>query len=51
MTAACIDVGRSDAVHRMENAGKVPTILIEVQTGVYLGGDDIIRYEDIYSRD
>lgn len=37
-------------VHRMENPGKVPMILIEVQTGSYLGEDDIIRYEDIYSR-
>ncbi|MFL2787528.1 MAG: mannose-1-phosphate guanylyltransferase/mannose-6-phosphate isomerase [Paracoccaceae bacterium] len=41
----------SGAVHRMENPGKVPMILIEVQTGAYLGEDDIIRYEDIYSRD
>ena len=39
------------AVHRMENPGLVPMILIEVQTGSYLGEDDIIRYEDIYSRD
>ncbi|WP_134724675.1 mannose-1-phosphate guanylyltransferase/mannose-6-phosphate isomerase [Paracoccus luteus] len=38
------------AVHRMENPGKVPMVLIEVQTGVYLGEDDIIRYEDVYSR-
>lgn len=38
------------AVHRMENPGKVPMVLIEVQTGTYLGEDDIIRYEDIYSR-
>ena len=38
------------AVHRMENPGKVPMILIEVQTGTYLGEDDITRYEDIYSR-
>ncbi|MBD1549659.1 mannose-1-phosphate guanylyltransferase/mannose-6-phosphate isomerase [Roseibium aggregatum] len=38
------------AVHRMENPGKLPMILIEVQTGAYLGEDDIIRYEDIYSR-
>ena len=38
------------AVHRMENPGKVPMILIEVQTGAYLGEDDIVRYEDIYSR-
>lgn len=38
------------AVHRMENPGKVPMVLIEVQTGSYLGEDDIVRYEDIYSR-
>ncbi|WP_340108876.1 mannose-1-phosphate guanylyltransferase/mannose-6-phosphate isomerase [Pikeienuella sp. HZG-20] len=36
--------------HRMENPGKVPMYLIEVQTGAYLGEDDIIRYEDIYDR-
>ena len=38
------------AVHRMENPGKVPMVLIEVQTGAYLAEDDIIRYEDIYAR-
>jgi len=38
------------AVHRMKNPGKVPMVLIEVQTGSYLGEDDIIRYEDIYAR-
>ncbi|UWR55180.1 mannose-1-phosphate guanylyltransferase/mannose-6-phosphate isomerase (plasmid) [Phaeobacter inhibens] len=38
------------AMHRMENPGKVPMVLIEVQTGSYLGEDDIIRYEDIYAR-
>ncbi len=38
------------AVHRMENPGKVPMVLIEVQTGTYLGEDDIVRYEDVYSR-
>ena len=38
------------AVHRMENPGKVPMVLIEVQTGVYLGEDDITRYQDIYAR-
>ena len=38
------------AVHRMENPGKIPMVLIEVQTGSYLGEDDIIRYEDIYAR-
>jgi mannose-1-phosphate guanylyltransferase / mannose-6-phosphate isomerase len=39
------------AVHRMENPGKIPMVLIEVQTGTYLAEDDILRYEDIYSRD
>ncbi|WP_170334150.1 mannose-1-phosphate guanylyltransferase/mannose-6-phosphate isomerase [Ruegeria arenilitoris] len=38
------------AVHRMENPGQVPMVLIEVQTGTYLGEDDIVRYEDIYAR-
>lgn len=38
------------AVHRMENPGKVNMVLIEVQTGIYLGEDDIVRYEDVYAR-
>lgn len=38
------------AIHRMENPGKVPMVLIEVQTGAYLGEDDITRYEDVYAR-
>ncbi len=38
------------AVHRLENPGKLPMVLIEVQTGSYLGEDDIIRYEDVYAR-
>jgi len=38
------------AKHRLENPGKVPMVLIEVQTGTYLGEDDIIRYEDRYAR-
>ena len=38
------------AKHRMENPGKSPMVLIGVQIGTYLGEDDIIRYEDIYSR-
>lgn len=37
--------------HRLENPGKLPTVVIEVQTGTYLGEDDIIRYEDAYCRD
>ncbi len=38
------------AVHRLENPGKVNMVLIEVQTGAYLGEDDIVRYEDVYAR-
>ncbi len=38
------------AVHRLENQGPLPLTLIEVQTGGYLGEDDIIRYDDIYAR-
>ena len=38
------------AHHRMENPGKVPLDIIEVQSGSYLGEDDIIRYEDVYNR-
>jgi mannose-6-phosphate isomerase-like protein (cupin superfamily) len=38
------------ATHRMENPGKLPMTLVEVQTGAYLGEDDIVRYEDVYSR-
>ncbi|SNS77864.1 mannose-1-phosphate guanylyltransferase/mannose-6-phosphate isomerase [Tropicimonas sediminicola] len=37
-------------VHRMANPGKLPMYLIEVQTGAYLGEDDIQRYEDVYGR-
>ena len=36
--------------HRIENKTKDPIVIIEVQTGSYLGEDDIIRYEDKYSR-
>ncbi|MBZ0128572.1 MAG: mannose-1-phosphate guanylyltransferase/mannose-6-phosphate isomerase [Rhodobacteraceae bacterium] len=36
--------------HRLENPGKVDLHLIEVQTGTYLGEDDIVRYEDVYRR-
>lgn len=37
-------------VHRMENPGIIPLVLIEVQSGSYLGEDDIVRYEDTYGR-
>ena len=36
--------------HRLTNPGDVPLILIEVQSGSYLGEDDIIRFEDNYGR-
>ena len=38
------------AVHRLANPGKIPLELIEVQTGSYLGEDDIIRLDDVYGR-
>ena len=38
------------STHRLENPGKVPLELIEVQSGPYLGEDDIVRFEDIYGR-
>ena len=36
--------------HRLENPGKVPLEMIEVQSGAYLGEDDIVRFEDSYGR-
>ncbi len=36
--------------HRLENPGKLPLELIEIQTGSYLGEDDIVRFDDIYKR-
>jgi len=36
--------------HRLENPGKVPLEIIEVQSGAYLGEDDIVRFEDTYGR-
>ncbi len=38
-------------LHRLENPGKVPLKLIEVQTGTYLGEDDIVRFDDAWQRD
>ena len=37
-------------VHRLENPGRIPLTLIEVQVGSYLGEDDIVRFEDTYGR-
>jgi len=36
--------------HRLHNPGKVPLVMIEVQSGHYLEEDDIVRYEDVYGR-
>jgi mannose-1-phosphate guanylyltransferase/mannose-6-phosphate isomerase len=36
--------------HRLSNPGKIPAFLIEVQSGAYLGEDDITRFEDVYHR-
>jgi len=38
------------ATHRLENPGKVPLSMVEVQSGSYLGEDDIVRFEDVYNR-
>jgi mannose-1-phosphate guanylyltransferase/mannose-6-phosphate isomerase len=38
------------AVHRLANQGRIPLELIEVQTGSYLGEDDIVRLDDVYKR-
>jgi mannose-1-phosphate guanylyltransferase/mannose-6-phosphate isomerase len=38
------------ATHRIENPGKVPLHIVEVQSGSYLGEDDIVRFEDSYGR-
>ena len=37
-------------MHRIENIGKLKTVIIEIQVGEIIDEDDIIRYEDIYSR-
>ena len=36
--------------HRLENPGHIPLEMIEVQSGSYLGEDDIVRVEDVYGR-
>ncbi|MDD5284325.1 MAG: cupin domain-containing protein [Desulfuromonadaceae bacterium] len=42
-----IPIGRN---HRLENPGKIPLVIIEVQNGEYLGEDDIVRFDDDYDR-
>ncbi len=39
------------STHRLDNPGKMPLHLVEVQSGSYLGEDDIVRFEDVYKRD
>ena len=36
--------------HRLSNPGKIPLVIIEVQSGSYVGEDDIIRFDDKYGR-
>jgi mannose-1-phosphate guanylyltransferase/mannose-6-phosphate isomerase len=43
-----IPLGRK---HRLANPGRIPLELIEVQSGTYLGEDDIVRFEDVYGRE
>jgi mannose-6-phosphate isomerase-like protein (cupin superfamily) len=38
------------ATHYLENPGETPLDIIEVQSGSYLGEDDIVRFEDMYGR-
>ena len=38
-------------IHALENPGEVPLEMIEVQSGSYLGEDDIVRFEDVYGRE
>ena len=42
-----IPIGKN---HRLENPGKIPLVIIEVQSGEYLGEDDIVRFDDDYHR-
>lgn len=37
-------------VHRLKNPGMIPLVIIEIQSGTYLGEDDIVRLEDSYGR-
>ena len=45
-----IDIPKTTS-HRLSNPGKVPLEIIEIQSGPYLGEDDIVRFEDVYGRD
>ena len=43
--------GRSGNRNRLENPGKVLLEMIEVQSGAYIGEDDIVRFDDAYGRE
>jgi len=36
--------------HRLSNPSKIPLVIIEIQSGTYIGEDDIVRFEDLYGR-
>lgn len=42
---------KSGEIHRLENLGKIPIVLIEAQVGSYTGEDDIVRIEDDFKRE
>ena len=42
---------KAGELHRLENEGKIPVVLIEAQVGEYTGEDDIVRVEDDFSRE
>lgn len=44
-----VDIPKT-ATHRLANPGKVPLEIIEIQSGPYLGEDDIVRFDDVYGR-
>ena len=48
--AQYFDASSDRVVHALENPGKVELELIEIQSGRYLGEDDIVRFEDLYGR-
>ena len=41
---------KAGELHRLENEGKIPVVLIEAQVGEYTGEDDIVRIEDDFDR-
>ena len=51
LTLPLVDlIWQAQSVHRLANPGTIPLEIIEVQSGSYLGEDDIVRVEDTYGR-